>query len=356
MGEGANKALSYKDRVSHHGSMVVVDLDGWTKDAMFSPYPEGSRDKYAVIAPENPLNPAIVPHHRYLMKFSNPRYPVQFWSEIIASQIGCEIGVPVPPCFYALDPESGKPGSLSEWFFGKAIEADMAFTAGPVISNPYDMPEVPESAPSTHSLYVAGSAYMARHIKDYDLKTGKQHNLRSVSVIIKRFSQVWLNDHWPHWVKVLTFDAIIGNTDRHQDNWGILWRSDDGGGLAPRFSPAFDNGTSLLHEIVEDRLNRFSDPEALERYVMRGRHHMKWNVDDAKSAGHIDLVASIIRDRPALAEDVRALIEADWDRVFERISELGSIQSPEPLSEARLTAILAVISRRIEILKSVILP
>jgi hypothetical protein len=24
------------------------------------------------------------------------------------------------------------------------------------------------------------------------------------------------------WVKMFTFDALIGNTDRHQNNWGII--------------------------------------------------------------------------------------------------------------------------------------
>ncbi|WP_282949568.1 hypothetical protein [Sphingopyxis sp. Geo24] len=334
--------------------MISVNLEGWAKDAMFSPYPEGSRDKYAVIAPEAPDNSAIIPCHRYLMKFSNPRYPAQFWSEIIAAEIGCEIGVPVPPCFYSLDPATGTPGSLSEWFFGDAIEAATAFTAGPIIADPHDIPDVPESAPTTHSLYVAGSAYMARHIKDYDLKTGKQHNLRSISVLMKRFGQIWPHDHWPHWAKVLTFDAIIGNTDRHQDNWGILWRSDEAGKLAPRFSPAFDNGTSLLHEIMEERLDRFADSEAVERYIKRGRHHMKWNVDDVKSAGHIEMIESIIKDRPALIETIAATINVDWGQVFERVAVLRDVASPVPLTQARLEAILSVVARRVEILKSVI--
>jgi hypothetical protein len=54
------------------------------------------------------------------------------------------------------------------------------------------------------------------------------------------------------WAKALTFDALIGNTDRHQDNWGIIITRQT---EAPnkikkmRISPVFDNGTSMGHEI-----------------------------------------------------------------------------------------------------------
>ena len=61
-----------------------------------------------------------------------------------------------------------------------------------------------------------------------------------------------------YWARIFAFDALVGNTDRHQENWGLLW-SNTGGIPRVRFSPAFDNGTSLGHEITEAALPNFED-------------------------------------------------------------------------------------------------
>lgn len=280
----------------HALSMEPISLLGWEEDGEFSPYPEGARDKYALIAPAEPNDLRIVPGHRYLMKFSNPRYPVQFWSEIIAQIIGSHIGVPVPPCFYAEDVDTGSPGSLIEWFYGEKIEGGDSNLLVPI--EDVDDADVPREAPSAYSLYVPGSSYMIRRIEGYDLKTGRQHNLRHIGALITRFRQLWQIDCWPHWARLLTFDALIGNTDRHQDNWGVLWRADANGRTIPRFAPAFDNGTALLHEILEDRLHRLNSDDGISRYVLRGRHHVRWDVGDPKPVPHLDLIIQLVRQRP----------------------------------------------------------
>jgi hypothetical protein len=54
---------------------------------------------------------------------------------------------------------------------------------------------------------------------------------------------------WEQFFELLVFDAIIGGTDRHYNNWGILQKADTGEFL--KLSPAFDNGISLLWKIKE---------------------------------------------------------------------------------------------------------
>lgn len=49
--------------------------------------------------------------------------------------------------------------------------------------------------------------------------------------------------------ELLTFDALIGGTDRHYYNWGILEKADSGKFL--RLAPAFDNGVSLLWKMEQ---------------------------------------------------------------------------------------------------------
>ena len=188
------------------------------------------------------------------MKFSNPRYPVQYWSEFIAALVGKHMGVRVPRCLLALDPGTGNPGSLISWFYGEGAEDD--FVLLPADIEPLTGPQTgdsiaPDDAPKSHSRYVPGSAYMVRYIPEFDLIKGRQHNLETLSRFITLLRFKYKIDYWPHWISIFTFDTLIGNTDRHQDNWGILWRRNTQDRMIPRFSPAFDNGTALLHEILE---------------------------------------------------------------------------------------------------------
>ncbi len=325
--------------------MQPIDLTGWKEDEEFSPYPEGARDKYALIAPGESADTRIIPGHRYLMKFSNPRYPAQFWCEIIARIVGEHTNVPVPLCFYAHDLESGMPGSLIEWFYGEKVESEPLGDVAHIFGDVEDS-EAPTEAPSQYSLYVPGSNYMIRRTENYDLKTGRQHNLRHIGALIAVFRQRWGIDYWPHWARVLTFDALIGNTDRHQDNWGVLWRASAGAKAVPRFAPAFDNGTALLHEIIEDRLARFDDPDFLHRYVMRGRHHVRWEVEDAKPVPHLELVRSLVKQRPKVAQTVSEVLEFDSDALSEQIMALTALDAAVQLTQPRAWAICQVIKYR----------
>jgi hypothetical protein len=54
---------------------------------------------------------------------------------------------------------------------------------------------------------------------------------------------------WEQFFELLVFDALIGGTDRHYNNWGILEKADNGEFI--RLAPAFDNGISLLWKIDE---------------------------------------------------------------------------------------------------------
>lgn len=49
---------------------------------------------------------------------------------------------------------------------------------------------------------------------------------------------------WEQFFELLVFDALIGGTDRHYHNWGVLVKADNNSFL--RLAPAFDNGISLL--------------------------------------------------------------------------------------------------------------
>lgn len=286
------------------------------------------------------------------MKFSNPRYPVQFWSEIVAGIVGKHTGVPVPSCYISSDPKTGQLGSLASWFYGKGAEDDFEeLTTNDEGENseleiaPLPLPD--EEVDQAFSRYVPGSSYMVRFIPGYDLEKGKQHNLKTLSRLLTALRMRHSVNYWPHWSGILTFDAIIGNTDRHQDNWGLLWRRDADNNLIPRFSPAFDNGTSLLHEIMEEKLELFSETDRRKAYIRRGRHHLRSEMDSAQKFRHLELIQQILDTRPELSTFVKSVTNIDFLAMGDEIRALSQIDCITPISNARCEAIIKVVEDRV---------
>jgi hypothetical protein len=336
--------------------MQLIDIAGWEQDSSFTPYPEGSRDKYAVFAPANAVTPLIA-GHRYLVKFSNQRYPTQYWCEIIARVLATPIGVPVPPTWVSVDPVTGQPASLVAWFYGDKLEttpldqSGLAKFARAISATFVKAEEIPANA----SLYVPGSNYMMRLIENYDFKKGKQHNFVDFMIWIYYFQRVFGVDYWAYWVKIFLFDAIIGNTDRHQDNWGVLWRRNDEMKLVPRYAPAFDNGTALLHEITEVNLSKFRDANDIDRYIDKGLHHIRWDLTSPKRAGHFELLSLITEHRPHLKGAIATALTANFEPAFDEVRALTQLVVPIPLSVERAESILRVVGRRIERLRAIYL-
>ncbi|MBF0372054.1 MAG: hypothetical protein HQL39_01400, partial [Alphaproteobacteria bacterium] len=176
----------------------MVSLIDWSPDEDFPVFPQGSRPKKTVIAPTVGLPDFLVPGHRYIFKYSVGRHPVQFWSEVIAYELGKLVGVVVPPAFVAIDGD-GKPGALIEFFYG-------------------------HPGSGTNLRYVHAKDYLTRLIPGFDEKKGREHNLMTNMRLCLFFEgKGALRGSIIFWAKTLVFDALIGNTDRHQENWGFLW-------------------------------------------------------------------------------------------------------------------------------------
>lgn len=220
---------------------TAIDVVNWELDDLHSNYPEGARSKKAYFPPSSLTLDFIKPERRYLYKKSVNRYPDQFWGEVIAYVIGCELGVTIPPTFAAFDSSDGTCGALIEWFYQDGL-----------------------------ANFVPGGNFMQQIDPGYDRKRGLQHNFRWISAIGKTLSQIHMSgDDWRvYWGKALLFDALIGNTDRHQDNWGYLFLPREAGKPNAYLSPLFDHGTSLGHERYMHLVAGWK-AEDFERYIAR---------------------------------------------------------------------------------------
>lgn len=294
----------------------AVDIASWKRHEEFTQYPEGARDKTFLYC----LSPApynfLKPGHQYFFKLSSHRYPEQFWVEIFAYILSIKMGIEVPPTFVAYDSSrAGQCGALIEWFLKSAEEK-----------------------------YIAGGDYCQQYFKNFDRKKGTQH---SFEIIIEIFSDLEthhkLQNEWKvFWAKTLAFDALIGNTDRHQDNWGVI-RNADG---EMRIAPVFDNGTSMGIEIFPKNFHLFESNDYLEKYVAKGKHHMKWNLED-REQGHCELLQKLINRYPETRLTIINLLNRVDKKVFENILDnLVQFKISTPLSVERAHFMLKLLEFR----------
>lgn len=98
---------------------------------------------------------------------------------------------------------------------------------------------------------VHGLALISSVDKEFDKNTTitqkrKLYRLNTVIEALRNYVKNKPNSHviWDDFFKLMCFDALIGGTDRHYNNWGILEKAENESFI--RFAPAFDNGVSLL--------------------------------------------------------------------------------------------------------------
>jgi len=78
-----------------------------------------------------------------------------------------------------------------------------------------------------------------------------------------------MDDPFDVFAGFLTLDALIGNRDRHSDNWSVMERTDD-----RRLMATYDHASSLGFQLLDQRrVSLLADGAALDRWVRKGTAH-----------------------------------------------------------------------------------
>ena len=311
---------------------AAFDVAEWEVDSEFGVFPQGARAKDAVFAPVPPPAPVLVGGKRYLFKRSKSWYPDQFWGEVIAYRVGCLMGLSVPPAFAAFNSATGHSAALIEWFYRDGDEQ-----------------------------FVLGGEFMQRVRSGFDRARGLQHNLIDIEKLMRALLNAGaVTQNWRQWwAEALLFDALIGNTDRHQDNWGLIFdavRRRSTTLDTCRLSPLFDNGTSLGHERFPAQVGSWSDAR-LDKYIGDGKHHVKSALAPAVVIeGHVPLLRYVLEhwqhyiDR----ESLKARIAFSGTELTDCFSDLQQIHVPVQLSSDRIRFVRRLLLRRHSILNEVL--
>lgn len=95
-------------------------------------------------------------------------------------------------------------------------------------------------------------------------------------------------------VKLITFDAIVGNNDRHFYNWGIIGDIKNISNRKVEFSPIYDTARGLLWNTVESQVvkmyNQYVHGSTSQIQAFVTKSKPRFSFDDNPKANHFQLI------------------------------------------------------------------
>lgn len=286
---------------------TFTDISSWHKNVHYST--GGSRSKYITLHPDT--------NEEYFFKGSKEtltgeiKFPMEFWSEIVSSKIGQVLGFPMLDYNIAYDSKhKQKIGCLSKsMVFGakNKLTEGVSYLTG---FNPQYNPEIDK--------------------KDYTFQ-----------FICKALNEFSLGNYIENIIEIIVFDSIIGNSDRHQENWSVLSTYEQDEDIVKeqvssafdkiknkikklsnnnskeevkihinmnskyltytynyQFAFIYDSGCCLGREHTDEKvLKMLNDSQMIEAYVRKGESEIHWE-GNTKKRKHFELIELLLEYYP----------------------------------------------------------
>lgn len=144
-------------------------------------------------------------------------------------------------------------------------------------------------------------------------------------------------------LKIMVFDTLVGEQDRHEENWGI---SKDSKGNE-QVSPIYDNGCCLLRDQYMNLDTLLNNSEKMQQYIKRSTTYI-YN-DECKRFKHFELIDELLKIFPDKMKKIIQKLTALTDNT---ITEIVEAVPNEYLSEKHKKCIIIFVKQRKEILLS----
>ena len=275
---------------------------------------------------------------RWLFKYPIQRDSGEHWAEKIGAEVARALGVSCARVELAafentpneLAARVGYRGSVSESFTEENDNLIHGNELLPLVALDYDMRATRFHQPH-HTLNNIWSVFDAVFSKT------------SENMAVKRqFSEY------------LTLDALIGNTDRHHENWGLMIRY-DGSDVRISIAPSYDHASSLGHGLHDIRRNSLLSEGQIAAYVARsgrrGSGGIYWSSDE-RSPSPLELVRRAAKTYPSLFDSSKARIqELDENSFAVIVRRIPQNWMTHPAREFAVALLLHNLNELREILK-----
>lgn len=120
-------------------------------------------------------------------------------------------------------------------------------------------------------------------------------------------------------IKIMIFDALVGETDRHEENWGILRLNGK-----YRISPLYDNGCNLLREFKNEELAKkyYDNIKSFDAYVNKSQT-LIYKEDNKSKYKHFELI-KYLSDLygSKVQEELRKLEKLTDEKIIEIVGQI----------------------------------
>lgn len=290
------------------------DISAWNERTWFQT--GGTRDKMVV---ENPDNHSVY-YFKTSLKRERKDYKHEFWSEIIASEVGSLFGFDM-------------------------LTYDIAFNNGQIGCLSKSMVTMGKNTLNEGIKYLTG--YDTTYNPD-EKESKKQYTFQLICDTLKFYR---LEHYIEKIIEIIILDGIIGNSDRHQENWGIITEYNEvikmleqieSKGkfktlfsilgitsktkreitsqmineirlkMPGQFSQIYDSGSCLGREIEDEKMKKMMNDEVMmNAYVKRGDSEIHW---ERNKISHFELIKKVNNQYP---EIVKRIIERVKQRFYE---------------------------------------
>lgn len=148
-------------------------------------------------------------------------------------------------------------------------------------------------------------------------------------------------------IRIMIFDALVGEQDRHEENWGIEIIDD-----SYKISPFYDNGCNLLREFKDENLamKYYNGQKNFDSYVTRSKTYI-YNDKTRKRYKHFELVNHLNKFYPKIVKNEILKLNKLNDSV---ISEIVNKIPDELITQKHKDFIILYIKKRRDILQEMV--
>lgn len=153
------------------------------------------------------------------------------------------------------------------------------------------------------------------------------HTLENILAVLRRLftDPQQLQAQVQQFAGYLVLDAIIGNVDRHHQNWGVLRRTRVDGSVEEMLAPTFDHASSLGRNVPPEERERRLREGSISVYVRRGKGGIFLSNTDRRGANPLELVLHAAREMPVAFQPwitrVRALSPDEIRGIIDAVPE-----------------------------------
>jgi len=280
------------------------DITNWNEKPWFQT--GGTRSKVII---ENPENRKIY-YFKTSLKKEKIDYKYEFWSEIIASEVGTLLGFDL--LRYDIAFNSKEIGCISESMTQEGVNK-----------------------------LTEGVSYLTGYDTTYNPKDKNSKKQYTFQLIFEALGFFQLSRFAENIIQIIIFDSIIGNSDRHQENWGIITAYNDiiatieeiakkekKGFLEKQlfsllaitskakrkdlekvvknlhlimpgnFSQIYDSGSCLGRELSDEKIEQMLlNNSLINNYIRKGLSEIHW---EGKKLNHFDLIRKVNNVQPEM--------------------------------------------------------